>query len=229
MSYAPIYSKLHDLENRLTIMESMPKTVDIGNTIFPFGITTETADSAAGILDELNKFKTNFVHLLNECNPLSVRVGKLSQDIAALASKEEIATLATKAELPDVSVFATKAELPDVSGFATKAELPDVSGFATKAELPDVSGFATKAELPDVSGFSTKAELPDVSGFATKTELPDVSGFATKAELPDVSGFATKDEVADLLIKFDNLINVVSQLNIKINEVNDKISVLESS
>jgi len=196
MSYAPIYSKLHDLEERLVIIESKPKTADVENTISSFGLTADTAESAAGILDELNHFKTNFTNLLNECNPLSVRVGKLSQDIAALA---------------------TKAELPDVSGFATKAELPDVSGFATKAELPDVSGFATKAELPDVSGFATKAELPDVSGFATKDELTDVSGFATKAEL------------TDLLTKFDNLINVVSQLNTKINEANDKISALESS
>jgi hypothetical protein len=193
MSYAPIYSKLRDLEDRLVIIESKPKTADVGNTISSFGLTTDTADSAAGILDELNHFKTNFTNLLNECNPLSVRVGKLSQDIATLATKEEVATL------------------------------------ATKAELPDVSGFVTKDELPDVSGFATKAELPDVSGFATKAELPDVSGFATKAELPDVSGFATKEEVADLIIKFDNLINVVSQLNIKINEANEKISALEGS
>jgi len=184
MSYAPIYSKLRELEERLLIIESKPKTADVGNTISSFGLTTDTADSAAGILDELNQFKTNFANLLNECNPLSVRVGKLSEDIATLA---------------------------------------------TKAELPDVSGLATKAELPDVSGLATKAELPDVSGLATKAELPDVSGFATKEELPDVSGFATKEEVADLLTKFDNLINVVSQLNIKINEANDKISALESS
>ena len=189
MSYAPIYSKLRDLEERLVIIEKMPKTADVGT----FGLTTETADSATGILDELNQFKTNFANLLNECNPLSTRVSKLREDIAALATKEELST------------------------------------FATKAELPDVSDFATKAELPDVSDFATKAELPDVSDFATKAELPDVSGFATKAELPDVSGFATKDELTDLLTKFDNLINVVSQLNIKINEANDKISALESS
>jgi predicted nucleic acid-binding Zn-ribbon protein len=169
MSYAPIYSKLRDLENRLEIIESVPKTADAGNTISSFGLTTDTADTAAGILDELNHLKTNFTNLLNECNPLSERVGKLSQDIAALATKDEVATLATK------------------------------------------------------------DELPDVSGFATKAELPDVSGFATKAELPVVSGFATKEEVTDLIIKFDNLINVVSQLNIKINEANEKISALEDS
>jgi len=172
MSYAPIYSKLRDLEERLVIIESKPKTAEVGNTTSSFSLTTDTVDSAAGILDELNQFKTNFANLLNECNPLSARVGKLSEDISALA---------------------------------------------------------TKAELPDVSGFATKDELPDVSGFATKDELPDVSGFATKAELPDVSGFATKDELTDLLTKFDNLINVVSQLNTKINEANDKISALEGS
>ena len=71
-----------------------------------------------------------------------------------------------------------------------------------------------------VSGFATKAELPDVSGFATKAELPDLSGFATKAELPDVS---------DLYAKFEYMLNVVSQLNIKLTEANEKISALETS
>jgi hypothetical protein len=223
MSYAPIYSKLHDLEERLKIMESSPKTADVGNVMpnLPtFSLTPDTVDSAAGILEELNHFKTNFVNLLNECNPLSTRVAQLSSTVA---------TLATKAELPDVSEFVTKAELPDVSAFATKAELPDVSEFATKAELPDVSAFATKTELPDVSEFATKAELPDVSDFATKAELPDVSAFATKAELPDVSGFVTKAELTDLYTKFDNVLNVIAQLHIKITEANEKIAALESA
>ena len=190
MSYAPIYSKLHDLEERLKIMESSPKTADVGNvmpnlsTLPTFSLTPDTVDSAAGILEELNHFKTNFVNLLNECNPLSTQIAQLSSTVA---------TLATKAELPDVSEFATKAELPDVSEFATKAELPDVSAFATKAELPDVSEFATKAELPDVSGFVTKAEL------------------------------------TDLYTKFDNVLNVIAQLHIKITEANEKIAALESA
>jgi hypothetical protein len=217
MSYAPIYSKLNDIEERLKIMESVPKTAVVGNVMPAFSLTPDTVDSAAGILDELNQFKTNFVNLLNECNPLSTRIAQLSSTVATLATKEEVATLATKAELPDVSEFVTKTELPDVSVFATKAELPDVSAFATKAELPDVSEFATKAELPDVSGFATKAELPDVSAFATKAELPDVSGFVTKAELTDLN------------TKFDNVLNVIAQLHIKITEANEKIAALESA
>jgi hypothetical protein len=174
MSYAPIYAKLRDLEERLAIVERIPKTIDIGNTISSFSLKSDTSDSAAEILDELNQFKTNFANLLNECNPLSARVGKLSEELATLATKEELATLATKEELV-------------------------------------------------LTLLNSHAHL------ATKAEIPDVSGFATKAELPDVSGFATKDEVADLLLKFDNLINVVSQLNLKLNEVNEKKSVLESS
>ena len=172
MSYAPIYSKLHELEARLATVETSPKPVDVGNTISTFSLTSDNVDAASDILDELNKFKTNFVDLLNECNPLSTRVAQLSSTVA---------TLATKAELPDVSTFATKAELPDVSTFATKAELPDVSAFATKAELPDVSEFATKAEL------------------------------------------------ADLQAKFDGVINVLAQLNIKLNEANEKIAALETA
>ena len=83
-----------------------------------------------------------------------------------------------------------------------------------------VSVIATNTDLPDVSGFATKADLSDVSGFATKADLPDVSGFATKADLPDV---------ADLYAKFEHLLNVVSQLNIKIIEANEKIAALESA
>ena len=96
----------------------------------------------------------------------------------------------------------------------------DVSSFATKADLPDLSVYATKADLPDVSSFATKAELPDVSSFATKADLHDVSGFAA---------FATKVELADLYTKFENAINVIAQLNTKINEANEKIAALETS
>jgi hypothetical protein len=167
MSYAPIYSKLHELEQRLATVEASKAVASVAS------------------------------------------VASAASDFDCSAMRKEIDDL-----LKVVSTLATKAELPDVSAFAT---------FATKAELPDVSEFATKAELPDVSEFATKAELPDVSEFATKAELPDVSEFATKAELPDVSGIAILSE------KFDNLINVVSQLNIKINEANEKIAALESA
>jgi hypothetical protein len=151
MSYAPIYSKINDLESRLTIVETHSKQMVINPSVVPMN----------------------------------------SNDLFNV-----------------------------VSGLATKTDLPDLSGFATKAELPDVSGFATKAELPDVSGFATKAELPDVSGFATKAELPDLSGYATKADIPDVS---------DLYAKFEYMLNVISQLNIKLTEANEKIFALETS
>ena len=172
MSYAPIYSKLHELEERLA-------TVEASKAVSSVAPTTVTSASAA------------------------------TPDFDCSAMRKEIDEI-----VKVISTLATKAELPDVSEFAA---------FATKAELPDVSEFATKAELPDVSTLATKAELPDVSEFATKAELPDVSAFATKAELPDVSGIAILSE------KFDNLINVVSQLNIKINEANEKIAALESA
>jgi hypothetical protein len=74
--------------------------------------------------------------------------------------------------------------------------------------------------LPSVApSVAPSAELPDLSGFATKAELPDLSGFATKAELPDLS---------DLSAKFEQLLNVISQLNIRLNDANDKIAVLEA-
>jgi len=200
MSYAPIYNKLQELDTRLSTLENAPKpevsvvtpvnvaapvaapvATSVATSVAapvatsvaaPVATSVATSDTTADVFDEL---KTNYINLLNECNPLSNRIAILSSTVSTLA---------------------TKAELPDVSGFATKAELPDVSGFATKAELPDVSGFATKAELPDVSGFATKAELPDVS---------------------------------DLYAKFEYMLNVISQLNIKLTEANDKISALETS
>ena len=171
MSYAPIYSKLHELEQRLATVEASKGVASVAPATVP-------SASAASDFD---------------CSAMRKEIDEIVKVLS---------TLATKAELPDVSEFAA---------FATKAELPDVSEFATKAELPDVSEFATKAELPDVSEFATKAELPDVSTLATKAELPDVSGIAILSE------------------KFDNLINVVSQLNIKINEANEKIAALESA
>ena len=190
MSYAPIYAKLRDLEERLIKIETLPPlppTISLP--------TLPVVDSSTGI---------DLTNLLNECALNSSSITQLSTSIAMLA---------TKAELPDVSGFATKAELPDVSGFATKAELPDVSGFATKAELPDVSGFATKEELPDVSGFATKEELVPL---ATKEELVPL---ATKEEL------VSKDELANLFVKFDNIINVVAQLNTRIDDLYTKIPV----
>jgi hypothetical protein len=163
MSYAPIYNKLQELDTRLSTLENAPKPEV--SVVTPVNVTAPVVapDTSADVFDELNKLKTNYTDLLNECNPLSNKIAILSSTVATLA---------------------TKAELPDVSGFATKAELPDVSGFATKAELPDVSGFATKAELPDVS---------------------------------------------DLYAKFEYMLNVISQLNIKLTEANDKISALETS
>ena len=159
MSYAPIYSKLHELEERLVVVESAKASV-------PSASTVPTASTA-------------------------------STDFDCSAMRKEIDDL-----------------LKVVSGFAAKDELPDVSGFAAKDELPDVSGFATLAAL---------------DAFATKAELPDVSGFAPLAAL---DAFATKEELAaytELSAKFDNLLNVVSLLNTKITEANEKIATLESA
>jgi hypothetical protein len=159
MSYAPIYSKLHELEQRLAVVEASSKAVSSVSATQPTAATTDF-------------------------------------DISGI-----------RKEIDDLSKV--------VSGFA----------FATKEELPDVSGFATLASL---DAFATKEELTDVSGFAT---IASLDAFATKEELPDVSGFATKEELvayAELSAKFDNLLNVVSHLNTKITEANEKIVELEA-
>jgi hypothetical protein len=202
MSYAPIYAKLRDLEERLIKIETLPSAISLP--------TVNTVDLSTGI---------DLTSLLNECALNSSSITQLSTSIAMLA---------TKAELPDVSGFATKAELPDVSGFATKMDLPDVSGFATKDELPDVSSFATKDELvplatkDELVPLATKDELVPL---ATKDELVPL---ATKDELVPLATkeeLVSKDELANLFAKFDNIINVVAQLNTRIDELYTKIPV----
>ena len=101
----------------------------------------------------------------------------------------------------------------------SRLTIVEASSKQTVIAPSDAPVIATKTDLPDVPVIVTKTDLPDVSGFATKAELPDVSGFATKAELPDV---------AYLYDKLEHLLNVVSQLNIKLNEANEKISALET-
>ena len=161
MSYAPIYAKLRDLEERLIKIETVPPAISSLPNV-------NTVVSSSGI--DLTK-------LLNDCSLNSSSITQLSTDIAMLATKEELVSLATKAELPDVSVLATKEELVSL---------------ATKAELPDVSVLATKEELVSL---------------ATKEEL------------------VSKDELASLFAKFDNIINVVAQLNTRIDDLYTKIPV----
>jgi len=79
---------------------------------------------------------------------------------------------------------------------------------------------APKEELVPLA---TKEELVPL---ATKEELVPL---ATKEELVPL---ATKEELVplkDLLEKFDNIINVIAQLNLKLNNVCEKVSLLESS
>jgi len=164
----------------------------------------------------------SYAPIYSKLRELEERLAVVETTKVVSATQPTVATAVTT----DFDISGIRKEIDDllklVSTFATKAELPDVSAFATNTTNNDVSSLAT---------FATKEELPDVSGFATKAELPDVSGFATKEELPDVSGFATKDELvayAELSAKFDNLLNVVSHLNNKITEANEKIAELEA-
>jgi len=157
MSYAPIYNKLRELDERVALMENTPKTTDEGITIVPIasnGLTT----------DELNKVKTDFENLLKESSALSTRIGKLtsldlalsSLDLATLATKDELATLATKDEL---ATLATKDEL------ATLATKDDLATLATKDEL------ATLATKDELATLATKDELATL---ATKDEVANL-------------------------------------------------------
>jgi uncharacterized protein YerC len=212
MSYAPIYNKLHELEQRIALMESAPKTTDEGITISPLGLTTAgSADAAiaadvavdtsavaavAAVADELKKVKADFDDLLKECSANSSAISQLSTDLASVAAKEEV----------DAATAATAVSTLD--DLATKDELVSL---ATKDEL------ATLATKDELATLATKDELATL---ATKDEL------ATLATKDELATLATKAEVADLLVKFDNVINVISQLNAKINDAHEKLAEL---
>ena len=205
MSYAPIYSKLTDLDTRLSILELSAKSApapapaptpvpvpvpaplpDYANTVMaPETAPVPVPESSA----ELSSIREDINSLLKDCSVNTSAINQLSLDIAPLATKEELATLATKEELV---TLATKGE-----EFA----------LATKGELAVISTLATKEELVTL---------------ATKEELATL---ATKEELVTL---ATKEELAEALAKFENIFAVLSQLNTKINEATDRIAALES-
>jgi hypothetical protein len=138
-------------------------------------------------------------NLLNDCSTNSTSITRLYSDLGNYATKDELVPLATKDELVPL---ATKDELVPL---ATKDELVPL---ATKDELVPL---ATKDELATLA---TKDELVPL---ATKDELVPL---ATKDELVPL---ATKDELVDLLAKLDNIINVVGQLNTRIDDLATKI------
>jgi len=200
MSYAPIYNKLRELEERLAVVEVSPPKSEVSswNTITDASVSEVSGYDNLGVLSEIATLRTELDLLSKECALNSSAVSLLSTGnstkdavdvsaLAALATKEELGALAAKGE-----AFA----------LATKEEL---AALATKDELATL---ATKDEL---------------AALATKDEL---AALATKDELAAVATLATKDDVADLNTKFDNVINVLAQLNEKINEAHAKIAAI---
>ena len=185
MSYAPIYNKLRELEERLAVVEVSPPKSDVSswNTIADASVSEVSQVSGydnLGVLSEIATLRTDLDNLSKECALNSSAVSLLSTDNS---TKDAV----------DVSAFATKDEL---GALAAKGE-----GFA----------LATKDELTTL---------------ATKDELTTL---ATKDELAAVATLATKDDVADLQTKFDNVINVLAQLNEKINDAHTKIAAIAVS
>jgi hypothetical protein len=203
MSYAPIYSKLTDLDTRLSILElsaksapvSVPVPVpvpDYANTVFaPVETLAPVAPaSAPDSSAEVSGLREEINNLLKECAVNTSAINLMSQELAPLSALAVVATLATKEEL---------------TALATKGE---EYALATKEELATL---ATKEEL---------------AALATKDEL---TALATKEELATLAALATKDELADVNTKFVNILDVLSQITIKITEATDRITALESS
>jgi hypothetical protein len=191
MSYAPIYNKLRELEERLAVVEVSPPKSDVSswNTIADASVSEVSQVSGydnLGVLSEIATLRTELDILSKECALNSSAVSLLSTDNS---TKDDV----------DVSALATKEEL---GALAAKGE---AFALATKDELV---ALATKDELV---------------ALATKDELV---ALATKDELV---ALATKDDVADLNTKFDNVINVLAQLNEKINDAHAKIAAIDVS
>jgi len=197
MSYAPIYNKLRELEERLAVVEVSPPKSEVSswNTITDASVSEVSGYDNLGVLSEIATLRTDLDNLSKECALNSSAVSLLSTGnstkdavdvsaLAALATKEELDALAAKGE-----AFA----------LATKDEL---AALATKDE---VATLATKDEL------ATLATKGEAFALATKDELATL---------------ATKGDVADLNTKFDNVINVLAQLNEKINDAHAKIAAI---
>jgi hypothetical protein len=197
MSYAPIYNKLRELEERLAVVEVSPPKSEVSswNTITDASVSEVSGYDNLGVLSEIATLRTDLDNLSKECALNSSAVSLLSTDnstkdavdvsaLAALATKEELGALAAKGE-----AFA----------LATKDEL------ATLATKDELAALATKDEL---AALATKGEA---FALATKDELATL---------------ATKGDVADLNTKFDNVINVLAQLNEKINDAHAKIAAI---
>jgi hypothetical protein len=185
MSYAPIYNKLRELEERLAVVEVSPPKSEVSswNTITDASVSEVSGYDNLGVLSEIATLRTELDLLSKECALNSSAVSLLSTDNS---TKDAV----------DVSAFAALATKDELGALAAKGE-----GFA----------LATKDELATL---------------ATKDEL---AALATKDELAAVAALATKDDVADLNTKFDNVINVLAQLNEKINEAHAKIAAIAVS
>ena len=240
MSYIPIYSKLNELDERLKKVEG---THALSTNEIDSSQTAQSAPSTQTVYDnsiEFYNFRTNIgselsnirtdianitkelllnssaVHLLSDSPKDELAPLVTKEEQAPLATKEDLVTLVTKEELITLATkLAAKEELVTL---ATKEELVTLATkLATKEELVTL---ATKEELVTLA---TKEELVTL---ATKEELVTL---ATKEELVTL---ATKEELvplADIVAKFDNIINVIAQLNLKLNNVCEKVSLLESS
>uniref|UniRef100_A0A6C0IAX0 Uncharacterized protein n=1 Tax=viral metagenome TaxID=1070528 RepID=A0A6C0IAX0_9ZZZZ len=188
MSYAPIYNKLRELEERLAVVEVSPPKSEVSswNTITDASVSEVSGYDNLGVLSEIATLRTDLDNLSKECALNSSAVSLLS---TGNSTKDAV----------DVSALAALATKEELDALAAKGE---AFALATKDEL---AALATKDELATL---------------ATKDEL------ATLATKDELATLATKGDVADLNTKFDNVINVLAQLNEKINDAHAKIAAI---
>ena len=88
MSYAPIYSKINDLETRLTIVETYSKQMVITPSVVPmnsndlFKVVSGFATKAE--LPDVSDLYAKFEYMLNVVSQLNIQLTEANEKISAL-------------------------------------------------------------------------------------------------------------------------------------------------
>lgn len=172
-------------------------------------VTTALADKADTSVLANYETKADLTDKLSQKADASALTGLArSSDLTALATKQEVQTLATsvsgKADASALTTLATKNELNEINAdLATRVTQRDLVNFVTSSDLAEVSRtIATKANASALDDYERKSDLQ--VKLATKADTSVLSRYALKTEVPaavDTSTFATKTELSGYVQK----------------------------
>ena len=159
-------------------------------------VTTALADKADTSVLANYETKADLTDKLSQKADASALTGLArSSDLAALATKQEVQTLATtvsgKADASALAALATKQEL--TYGLATKAESSVLTSLATKSELSDLRTIVEdKIDASDLDDYETTAEVDRKLGL--KADTSSLANYETKTDLTTrLAGYVQKE------------------------------------